>query len=84
MPKPSCSIKIKLTMNRKNTFGILLAAVVIVASVLLISRYITRRTPMIVQGTVECTTYRASSKIPGRIATMLVGQGDPSTRTSSR
>ncbi len=63
-------------MNRKNTFGILLAAVVIVGSVLLISRYITRRTPMIVQGTVECTTYRASSKIPGRIATMLVEQGE--------
>jgi len=63
-------------MNRKNTLGILLAAVVIVGSVLLISRYITRRTPLIVQGTVECTTYRASSKIPGRIATMLVEQGE--------
>ena len=63
-------------MNRKSTFAIILAAVVIVVSVVLISRYITRQTPLLVQGTVECTTYRASSKIPGRIATMLVAQGD--------
>lgn len=63
-------------MNRKNTWGIIFAGVIVVVSVILISRYITRRTPLIVQGTVECTTYRASSKIPGRIATMLVAQGD--------
>ncbi|MCM1302237.1 MAG: efflux RND transporter periplasmic adaptor subunit [Alistipes senegalensis] len=63
-------------MKHKNTFGIVLAAVVIVVSVVLISRYIVRRTPLWVQGTVECTTYRASSKIPGRIAEMLIAQGD--------
>lgn len=63
-------------MKHKNTFGIVLAAVVIVVAVVLISRCIVRRTPLLVQGTVECTTYRASSKIPGRIAAMHVAQGD--------
>ncbi|MDE6864647.1 MAG: efflux RND transporter periplasmic adaptor subunit [Alistipes sp.] len=63
-------------MKHKNTFGIVLAAVVIVVAVVVISRYIVRRTPLWVQGTVECTTYRASSKIPGRIAAMHVAQGD--------
>ncbi|MDE7451279.1 MAG: efflux RND transporter periplasmic adaptor subunit, partial [Alistipes sp.] len=63
-------------MKHKNTFGIVLAAVVIVVAVVVISRYIVRRTPLWVQGTVECTTYRASSKIPGRIAAMHVVQGD--------
>ena len=65
-----------IAMNRKKILWILVAAVVIVVSVVLISHSITRRTPMIVQGTVECTTYRASSKIAGRIATMQVAQGD--------
>lgn len=65
-----------ITMNRKKNWGILLAAVVVVVSVILISRCITRRTPLIVQGTVECTTYRASSKISGRIAAIHAAQGD--------
>lgn len=63
-------------MKHKNTVGIVLVAVVIVVSVVVISCYIMRRTPLWVQGTVECTTYRASSKIPGRIVAMHVAQGD--------
>ena len=31
---------------------------------------------MLIQGTVECTTYKASSKVPGRIDGMKVSQGD--------
>ena len=63
-------------MKRNNILGIIVAAVVIVLAVVLIGRYITRRTPMLIQGTVECTTYKASSKVPGRIAEMKVEQGD--------
>ncbi len=63
-------------MKRNNILGIIAAAVVIVLAVVLIGRYITRRTPMLIQGTVECTTYKASSKVPGRIAEMKVAQGD--------
>ena len=63
-------------MKRSNVIGILAAAAVIVLSVVLISWYLTKRTPMLIQGTVECTTYKASSKVPGRIDDMKVAEGD--------
>lgn len=63
-------------MKRSNVIGILIAAAVIVLSVVLISWYLTKRTPTLIQGTVECTTYKASSKVPGRIDDMKVAQGD--------
>lgn len=62
-------------MKRKNIIGIVAAAAVIVIAVVLISRYLTKHTPMLIQGTVECTTYKASSKVPGRIDCMKVAQG---------
>ena len=43
-------------MKKNYVIGIIAAAVVIIASVLLISWYITRKTPTLIQGTVECTT----------------------------
>lgn len=78
MHSPFFSTKNKITtdMKRSNVIGILVAAVVIVLAVVLISRYITRKTPTLIQGTVECTTYKASSKVPGRIDAMKVAQGD--------
>ncbi|MDE5624103.1 MAG: efflux RND transporter periplasmic adaptor subunit [Alistipes sp.] len=63
-------------MKRKNIIALIAAAVVIVLAVVLISRYLTKHTPMLIQGTVECTTYKASSKVPGRIDCMKVAQGD--------
>ena len=63
-------------MKRSNVIGILAAAAVIGLSVVLISWYLTKRTPTLIQGTVECTTYKASSKVPGRIDDMKVAQGD--------
>lgn len=63
-------------MKRSNILGIIAAVVVIVLSVVLISWFITRSTPMLIQGTVECTTYKASSKVPGRIDCMKAKQGD--------
>lgn len=62
-------------MKRSNILGIIAAAVVIVVSVALLSWYLTKHTPMLIQGTVECTTYKASSKVPGRIDEMKVTQG---------
>ena len=63
-------------MKRSNIIGIIAAAVVIIVSVVLISWYLRKTTPMLIQGTVECTTYKASSKVPGRIDGMKVSQGD--------
>ena len=63
-------------MKRKNIIAIAAAALVIILAVVLISRYLTGHTPTLIQGTVECTTYKASSKVPGRIDCMKVSQGD--------
>ena len=63
-------------MKRSHIIGIIAAAATIVLAVVLISWYLTRKTPMLIQGTVECTTYKASSKIPGRIVEMKVEEGD--------
>ena len=62
-------------MKKGNIIGIVVAAVLIVVAVILVSRYIRRSTPTILQGTVECTTYKASSKIAGRIDDMQVEEG---------
>lgn len=62
-------------MKRNNVIGIVAAAAVIILSVALISWYLDKRTPMLIQGTVECTTYKASSKVPGRILDMKVEEG---------
>ena len=62
-------------MTRSSIFGIIAAVVAIILVVILISRYLAKSTPMLIQGTVECTTYKASSKIPGRIENMKVREG---------
>lgn len=62
-------------MKKRNIIGIIAAVAVIIVSVFLISWYLTKRTPMLIQGTVECTSYKASSKVPGRIDDMKVEEG---------
>ena len=62
-------------MKRSSIFGIIAAVVAIILAVIFISRYLAKSTPMLIQGTVECTTYKASSKIPGRIESMKVREG---------
>ena len=62
-------------MKKKNIIAVLVAVVVIIAAVLLVSRYLKDRTPILLQGTTECTTYKASSKIAGRIVDMKVEEG---------
>ena len=63
-------------MKRRTIFGIITAVVVIVVAVVIISRWLAKSTPMLIQGTVECTTYKASSKVPGRIEEMKVSEGE--------
>ena len=62
-------------MKRINIFVIVAVAVLIVAAVVLIGWYLVKSAPVMIQGTVECTTYKASSKIAGRIEDMKVEQG---------
>lgn len=67
-------------MKRINIFTIVMAAAVIIASVVLIGRYLVANEPVLIQGTVECTSYKASSKIAGRIEEMKAVQGQPVRR----
>ncbi len=62
-------------MKRSNILGIIATGIAIVIVVIVLGRIITRSTPLLIQGIVECTTYKASSKIPGRIDEMKVRQG---------
>lgn len=67
-------------MKRSNVIGILAAGATIILAVVLISLYLNKRTPTLIQGTVECTTYKASSKVPGRIDAMKVEEGQQVTK----
>ena len=64
-------------MKRINILTIVMVAVVIIAAVVLIGWYLVQSAPVMIQGTVECTSYKASSKVAGRIEEMKVVQGQP-------
>ena len=67
-------------MKKRNVIWLIIAVVVIIAVVALVGWYLKRSEPTIIRGTVECTTYKASSKIAGRIEEMKVEQGDHVTK----
>lgn len=56
-------------MKRSNIIGIIAAAVVIIVSVVLISWYLRRSTPTLIQGTVECTTLQGLVESAGPAST---------------
>ena len=62
-------------MKKSTIVTIILIASVVVLGVIFISWYLRKATPLYIQGTVECTTYKASSKVPGRIEEMKVEEG---------
>lgn len=59
----------------KYTVIIVLLCLVLLA-LLFVVRYFTLVNRPVIQGVVECRTYRASSKIPGRIDSLFVAEGD--------
>ncbi len=63
-------------MKKSTIFAIILTVAAVVLGIIVLSWYLTRRTPVLLQGTVECTTYKASSKIAGRIEEMKVKEGE--------
>ena len=62
-------------MKRSSIIGIIITVLAIIAAVFIVSWYLEKSTPTLIQGTVECRAYNASSKIPGRIESMVVEQG---------
>lgn len=63
-------------MKKINIFGILAAIAAVVIAIIALGWYLVKSEPVLIQGTVECTTCKASSKVPGRIAEMKVKQGE--------
>lgn len=66
-------------MNRKIIWSAIITIVLIII-VALIGYHLKHSEPIILQGTVECTTYRASSKIAGRIEKMNLHEGQHVTK----
>lgn len=63
-------------MNNKKSVFIFISIVALIALMAVVGLYLKRREPLILQGVIESTTYRASSKIAGRIDSMAVKLGD--------
>lgn len=62
-------------MKRVNLLILALMLCTAIVLTALVGREMVLRRPILLQGRVECTTYRAASKIPGRIAQMMVREG---------
>ncbi|MBQ0081552.1 MAG: HlyD family secretion protein [Alistipes sp.] len=62
-------------MRKINVFGISITILIAVFAIILAAVYFVEKRPELVQGTVESKQYRASSKIPGRIESIKVEQG---------
>lgn len=62
-------------MKKSSIVVIVVIAAAVVLGVIFVSWYLRRATPLYIQGVVECTTYKASSKVPGRIEEMKVEEG---------
>ena len=67
-------------MNKKKIILIAAATVVAIAIIAIAGYWLKRTEPIIIQGTVECTTYKASSKIAGRIVEMNLNEGERVTK----
>ncbi len=62
-------------MKKVNILGILIAVAIIVVAIIALGWYLVKSEPVLIQGTVECTSYKASAKIAGRIESRKVEQG---------
>ena len=63
-------------MSRKIVIILSALAILLVVSIFIIRGCVARGDRPIIQGVVECRTYRASSKLAGRIDSLFVSEGD--------
>ena len=66
-------------MSRKIIWSAIIT-IALITTIALVGYHLKRSEPIILQGTVECTTYRASSKIAGRIEKMNLHEGQHVTK----
>ena len=67
-------------MKKSNVIGLTLAIVVVIVLVSLVSWFAIKPEPMLIQGYVEATSVKVSSKLAGRIEEMNVKAGDSVTK----
>ena len=60
----------------KRTICIIVMLALLLVGIITLIRYFSRVNRPVVQGVVECRSYRASSKLAGRIDTMYISEGD--------
>lgn len=63
-------------MKHKSIVILSIILVVVVAIIWVVVRYVSRENTPVIQGVVECRSYRASSKLAGRIDSLFVREGD--------
>lgn len=63
-------------MKHKSIVILSIILVVVVAIIWIVARYVSRENASVIQGVVECRSYRASSKLAGRIDSLFVREGD--------
>ena len=67
---------------KRETAKLMIAIMIIaliIAAILLLARYLRERRPILLQGTTQSSSYRASSRIAGRIEDLIVQEGDSVT-----
>lgn len=65
-----------MKINLKHTIYIIIAVLLIIMCGIFLWRYLHNLNRMVIEGVVECRTYRASSKLAGRIDSLFVREGD--------
>lgn len=66
-------------MENNKSYNLVIGVVALIAIILLIAvigYFVSRPKPLVIQGEAEATEYRVSGKVPGRVETLFVKEGD--------
>lgn len=67
-------------MKKSNVIGLTIGIIIVIVAVSLISWFAIKPVPNFIQGEVEATSIKVSSKVPGRIEQMDVKEGQKVTK----
>ena len=66
-------------VQNKKSYNLVIGVLALLTIILLIAvigYFVSRPRPLVIQGEAEATEYRVSGKVPGRIETLFVKEGD--------
>ena len=70
---------VEIMVQNKKSYNLVIGVVALLAIILLIAAigyFVSKPKPLVIQGEAEATEYRVSGKVPGRIETLFVKEGD--------